>query len=120
MERLRRFVWGLLLAALVLVPVGWVTVIRTRSLAQDRPVQNRPPAAGSFQARVVRFGTVEGRWQANRLIVVASTVDGRTGEGMISTTLIDRLDCKVGDPVSAHMAGPVMVVDPLTCNQSLR
>ena len=81
---------------------------------------NKQPKAAPFEARVVRFGSLPNpRWTSYRLILVAATVDGRTGQGVISTARLDHLRCKVGSPVSAHMEGHVMVVDVLTCNRSL-
>lgn len=82
---------------------------------------NRKPKSAAFEARVVRFGSLPNpRWTSDKLIVVATTVDGRTGQGVIATARLDQLGCKVGDPVSAHMEGAVMVVDALSCNRSLR
>lgn len=51
------------------------------------------------------------------MIVVASTPDGRTGHGVLSSARAQELECKVGSPVSARMAGSLMIVDALTCGK---
>ena len=112
----RRAAWGLvtlgvasLLIVLAMLQAGW-------SLGLTKHASPK-----SFEARVVRFGSLPNpKWTSDKIVVVASTADGRTGQGVIATARRDQLGCKVGDPVSAHMVGSVMVVDALTCNQSLR
>ena len=83
-----------------------------------RPWSDQQIKSEPFQARVVRFGTFGNpKSTYDKLILVARSADGRTGQGVISTARLDELGCKVGDSVSAHMEGPVMIVDTLTCNQ---
>lgn len=78
---------------------------------------NEPVAGLTFPAKVVRFGGIPSKWQADKIIVVASTPDGRTGQGVIASAQAQQLGCKVGSPVRAHMAGGLMIVDALTCGE---
>ena len=71
----------------------------------------------SFPAKVVRFGGIPSKWQADKIIVIASTTDGRTGQGVLSQQRAQELGCKLGSPVDAHLEGSLMVVDALTCGQ---
>jgi hypothetical protein len=80
-------------------------------------VPTGPAALQTFSAKVVRFGGIPSKWQADKIIVVASTPDGRTGQGVLASARVQELDCKIGSPVSAHMAGSVMIVDALTCGK---
>ena len=80
---------------------------------------HRLPVSGaktpSFPAKVVRFGGIQSKWQADKIIVIASTTDGRTGQGVLSQERAQELGCKLGSPVDAHLEGSLMVVDALTC-----
>lgn len=80
-------------------------------------VPTGPVAGPTFSAKVVRFGGIPSKWQADKIIVVASTPDGRTGQGVLAAARVQELGCKVGSPVSAHMAGSVKIVDALTCGK---
>ena len=71
--------------------------------------------APSFPAKVVRFGGIPSKWLSDKIIVVASTTDGRTGQGVLSQQRAKELGCKLGSPVDAHLEGALMVVDALTC-----
>jgi hypothetical protein len=79
----------------------------------------RPTSVGpSIEARVVRFGTNPSRWRPERVTVVASTANGITGHGDLSMDQLEALHCKVGDTVTAHMVGSVLVVDAASCGKS--
>lgn len=106
-----RWVRAVILALGVCAGV-YLLALRTMTVVQ--PVN--PDASGQVvQARVVRFGTIPSKWRAHQVIVVASTPNGRTGQGVIALARLNERDCKVGAPVSAHMEGSVLVADALTC-----
>lgn len=108
MNWVRATVWAIGLAAVVGIVAAMIAV--------NRPAGQDPKVDGpALEARVVRIGTIPSRWQMDKVLVVASTPDGRTGQGVLALARLNKLDCKVGDPVSAHMVGSVLVVDALTC-----
>jgi hypothetical protein len=109
------------------VQVNWVQVakwvagiaVAVVGIALAAPWAAKPPPKGLVvEAHVVRFGNNASRWRPDLIWVVASTPDGRTGEGAISIDELNRLGCKVGDPVKARVAGPGLVVDATSCGKA--
>ncbi len=108
-------VWGRR-AFLGVITLGVAALLVVMAMLQAGLWPNRLPKSSPFEAKVVGFGSLPNpRWTSDRLIVLATTDNGRKGQGVIATARLDALGCRVGSPVSAHMEGPIMIVDALSC-----
>lgn len=70
------------------------------------------------EAHVVRFGANASRWRPTWVTVVASTPNGIIGHDGLSFEQLNKLECKVGDPVDAQMVGSTLVVNARTCGKA--